>query len=444
MLRNINNLFFSYKTDKFSFKKTTLKSKNATISKLFIYFYKSSMFVFQPFKSVCINIYTVFLQSDRLNIKILPNIFQKFIIIFSNQENLSYFFYKSSEKNIKYLRKNNFKYLNKLWTLYFYENLNFYNELNLNRSSNSEISNFFYKTNNIIPNQKKFILFYFFNKIVFNQYPYFYWIYVNSNINLNKTLETKNDSQHLRTQLIFIFVEFFNNFDRTNVSYLKLSLTTFKSISNFLITNKSKLNFFLNKNINNSTISTKNVKVDDLLNYFTLFENLNTKKHKNADIYTELKNLIVIWYNKLHFTTLNTSKKTLILYLRSSRHFNKGRYSRNRQLYRTGVYWCIWLNVVIVYGLHYYFYRVVFSFGYLWLPLCVMILSIFSSRLYKYRYYNFNQIMIEFKEYNKFIYLCFLKLQLQSSMGFKNTILNLKLFLTNYLPLFISLFNIKK
>jgi hypothetical protein len=128
---------------------------------------------------------------------------------------------------------------------------------------------------------------------------------------------------------------------------------------------------------------------------------------------TSLKNkhkfFKINWFNKLHFSTHSSTSNLVMLYLRAAKHFNKGRYSRNRQLYRTGVYWCIWLNIVIVYALHFYFYRIVYSFGYIWLPLGLLILSIFSSRLYKYRYYNINQIIVEFKEFNNLLFLLFLK-----------------------------------
>jgi hypothetical protein len=50
------------------------------------------------------------------------------------------------------------------------------------------------------------------------------------------------------------------------------------------------------------------------------------------------KMLNIVWYNKIHNTTINIIKNSLILFIRSAKHFNKGRYSRNRQLYRTGVY----------------------------------------------------------------------------------------------------------
>ena len=61
---------------------------------------------------------------------------------------------------------------------------------------------------------------------------------------------------------------------------------------------------------------------------------------------------------------LENINKYVFFYIRKNRIFNKGRYSRNRQLYRTGVYWCLWLNIMLVYGLYFMFYRFTFNFGY--------------------------------------------------------------------------------
>ena len=52
--------------------------------------------------------------------------------------------------------------------------------------------------------------------------------------------------------------------------------------------------------------------------------------------------------------------------VRKSKSFNKGRYSRNRQTYRTGVYWCLYFNLVFVLPTYYYCYKFSFNFGYLW------------------------------------------------------------------------------
>lgn len=40
-------------------------------------------------------------------------------------------------------------------------------------------------------------------------------------------------------------------------------------------------------------------------------------------------------------------------FLRKNKVYNKGRYSRCRQNYRTGVYMCMYLSVVSIFGLYY-------------------------------------------------------------------------------------------
>ena len=52
-------------------------------------------------------------------------------------------------------------------------------------------------------------------------------------------------------------------------------------------------------------------------------------------------------------------------YLRKNKVYNKGRYSRCRQNYRTGVYMCMYLSVVSIFGLYYWFYKFSFNFTYL-------------------------------------------------------------------------------
>jgi len=83
-------------------------------------------------------------------------------------------------------------------------------------------------------------------------------------------------------------------------------------------------------------------------------------------------------------------------YLRKNRIFNKGRYSRNRQLYRTGVYWCLWLNIIMVYGLYFIFYRFSFNFGYIWWGVLILAYSTIFSRIVKYNFYNPFYVLKEF------------------------------------------------
>lgn len=114
------------------------------------------------------------------------------------------------------------------------------------------------------------------------------------------------------------------------------------------------------------------------------------------------KILYPIKYKPTDVTQFLYNSNIIAFFLRKNKIFNKGRYSRNRQLYRTGVYWCLWLNIINVFGLYYYFYRFVFNFGYFYLPLLLLILSIFGSRLIKYRFYN---PLIVVNEFNLFLNL---------------------------------------
>ena len=38
-------------------------------------------------------------------------------------------------------------------------------------------------------------------------------------------------------------------------------------------------------------------------------------------------------------------------FIRKNKNFNKSRFSRNRQIYRTGVYFCFYINIAVFYSL---------------------------------------------------------------------------------------------
>lgn len=78
----------------------------------------------------------------------------------------------------------------------------------------------------------------------------------------------------------------------------------------------------------------------------------------------------------------------VIYYLRKSKVFNKGRYSRNRQTYRTGAYWTIYVNIIAMIALTYWFYRFTINFGYVWWMLYIFMASFFLPKAIKYRFYN--------------------------------------------------------
>ena len=73
-----------------------------------------------------------------------------------------------------------------------------------------------------------------------------------------------------------------------------------------------------------------------------------------------------------------------IFFLRKNRVFNKGRYSRNRQNYRTGVYICFYLSIASIFGLYYTFYRFSFNLSYLWFGFIFFVGSFFFSKLLRY------------------------------------------------------------
>ena len=77
-----------------------------------------------------------------------------------------------------------------------------------------------------------------------------------------------------------------------------------------------------------------------------------------------------------------------VLYLRKTKIFNKGRYSRNRQFYRTGVYWCLYINIIAVIGMYFWFYRFVMNFGYLWWLFYLSLASFVIAKTLHFRLYT--------------------------------------------------------
>lgn len=85
-----------------------------------------------------------------------------------------------------------------------------------------------------------------------------------------------------------------------------------------------------------------------------------------------------------------------INFLRKNKVFNKGRYSRNRQNYRTGVYWSVYINIIAVTALYFWFYRFNINFGYVWYFFYFFIFVIFWSKWFSYIFYKNNTIVEDF------------------------------------------------
>lgn len=86
------------------------------------------------------------------------------------------------------------------------------------------------------------------------------------------------------------------------------------------------------------------------------------------------------------------------LTLRKVKSFNKSRYSRNRQYYRTGVYWCLWLNIILVFALYYIFYRYTFKFSYVFIFYVVSSILCLASFFKKNYFLGFWQSFYKFCE----------------------------------------------
>ena len=101
----------------------------------------------------------------------------------------------------------------------------------------------------------------------------------------------------------------------------------------------------------------------------------------------KIKNLFSIIFkssNLLKLFNTFSLKKLNINFLRKKKIFNKGRYSRNRQYYRTGVYWCLYINIIAVLGFYYWFFKVTFNFGYLWWLFFMFFVSFFFPKFFKH------------------------------------------------------------
>jgi hypothetical protein len=155
--------------------------------------------------------------------------------------------------------------------------------------------------------------------------------------------------KELNTFRIFRLKEFFKKYSTYNNKYKKL-------------TKKLRLSGF--KTGTNKYIKYKNILLLRLGNFFKK----QFKKAKNIIKYTTINRKLIKFSNSSvnKYLTYNNLKNFNFFFLRKNKIFNKSRYSRNRQIYRTGFYLCLWLNIIIVYLLFFIFYRFTFNFGYLW------------------------------------------------------------------------------
>jgi len=99
----------------------------------------------------------------------------------------------------------------------------------------------------------------------------------------------------------------------------------------------------------------------------------------------------------------NNINGTTNFMLRKTKSFNKSRYSRNRQYYRTGVFICLWANIILVMGAYYLYFRLTFKFSYVFI-LMFSFTSLFLVSFFSRNYFiGFSKLLI--KSFNFISYL---------------------------------------
>lgn len=140
------------------------------------------------------------------------------------------------------------------------------------------------------------------------------------------------------------------------------------------------------------------------------FLSLNTTPNSSLFL-KNFKTQYLVKFKPSSFVKLINSENYTIFFIRKNKIFNKGRYSRNRQLYRTGVYWCIWLSVFFGYCLYFSFYRFTLNFGYQWWLVFSFLFLFINQKMWKYHFYNLFVIFGELKKNFNWISITFVSLK---------------------------------
>lgn len=345
---------------------------------------------------IILNICFIFINKNKFNDinNIKNNIILKILAVFILNKNLKTSLLISNNDVINYVT--NERSLN--WPILNFIHANLNNSVKTNKFINNDNLNF---------------------KNKYNHYNF-----IKTNFNLNSVLETNN---LLTYQILLIILDkkFINNnlykflFDILNQRF---SITT----SKILVKSFNLLKFqdyiqYCNLNLNSTNLiinNTNNLNLNKHTKITKIYNIINTKFNNNYYYYNTLqafinKNLIkfdIIFLNNLKskyniffsatnivkYISNNSIKNSIILFLRKNKIFNKGRYSRNRQTYRTGAYWCLYVNIVAIIAFYFWFYKFTINFGYLWWLLYSFILSCFLPRALKHKFYNPKKIFIEY------------------------------------------------
>lgn len=155
---------------------------------------------------------------------------------------------------------------------------------------------------------------------------------------------------------------------------------------------------FLNRKLNNVGVKflKKNYTVKRLNKSILLF-NYFTNFNETINDITSNYSIKFLPTNVAKYLNNFSIDKFSILFLRKNKIFNKGRYSRNRQFYRTGVYWCLYINIIAIIGFYFWFYRFTFNFSYIWWIMYISLNLFIFSKLFMSNFYNFSKLLHSIK-----------------------------------------------
>ena len=233
---------------------------------------------------------------------------------------------------------------------------------------------------------------------------------------------------------IFILIRSYNMFLNVNSKkvfliynytyyfvYFIIFLKKTKNIKNF--TEIYKVNNYLNiskKNLSNlkelpiwlADCKKKHIKNKNIIRKYgtvIFYKNviiINTYKKKDKTFKKNKELLLEPNYSNTSFNkylNLSSIKNFNFQFLRKNRVYNKGRYSRTRQNYRTGVYMCMYLSVISILGLYYTFFGFVFNFSYLWWFFISFVASFLLPKIIKYRLYEPYTLFYKFFDFFYFL-----------------------------------------
>nr|NP_149399.1 ymf67 [Tetrahymena thermophila]7W5Z_Y7 Chain Y7, Ymf67 [Tetrahymena thermophila]7W5Z_y7 Chain y7, Ymf67 [Tetrahymena thermophila]8B6H_DN Chain DN, Ymf67 [Tetrahymena thermophila SB210]8B6H_Dn Chain Dn, Ymf67 [Tetrahymena thermophila SB210]8BQS_DN Chain DN, Ymf67 [Tetrahymena thermophila SB210]8BQS_Dn Chain Dn, Ymf67 [Tetrahymena thermophila SB210]8GYM_Y7 Chain Y7, Ymf67 [Tetrahymena thermophila SB210]8GYM_y7 Chain y7, Ymf67 [Tetrahymena thermophila SB210]8GZU_0E Chain 0E, Ymf67 [Tetrahy len=347
-----------------------------------------------------------------------------------------------SNNNEKIKQYNSNYFIKILLVLFYNKNLSFYKNLlsedEISKIEFERLKNYptlvlIHSNLNKLEKRNKII-----NSFINFKTKYRFYKFISTNFNLQTIIKNCNDKIIFSTLLYIVnlnysfFYKTIKNTDlivyllankfsilNDNIIVSKFNISKFNDYIKY-INNTNSIDTYLENQIilglNNNTNSniTKNINTK-LLNSYSNLKNLvnitnNTFYLKkindnyntviNSEFLTYLKSNYKISFsasNIVKYLSDKSVNNSVILYLRKNKIFNKSRYSRNRQTYRTGAYWCLYVNIIAVVAFYFWFYKFTMNFGYLWWLLYSLILSFFFSRALKHRFYNPLNVMTEFK-----------------------------------------------